>query len=527
MISAAVLERPGRWRVLGLAAGLAAALLPGAPLVWEVVTGAGSASVFGGDFALAVGRSLIVGGGAAILALVVGFPTGLLAGLYRFRGRRVLLAGVALPLLIPSFLWAIGLSMLRIELGLPRESLLSGATGCIFSFAAIGVPLVIFAVLLAVGSTAASNLDATRLAGGELAVLRYAGRACFPAALSACLLGGILSLADPGPGQILGFSGAATQVLVSFSALYDFELAARQCIVVAGVVLAAASPLVWFTAGKLAAGLLPRNATPMRPARWPAAEWAAPLLLGLVFALSVLAPVAGLVQPVLGRFWLDRTWETVARTGANTVVYALLAGLVATGLATWLAVCAARVASLRIAFVAGLIVVFVLPPALNALGTALAASGAPAWLDPVLRSRLTVGAVLGLRLTPLAGIVLLRAMCTAPASWALAAAVHGVPLGTYCRRVLAPFLAGPIAISVALVALLATADVTTVLLLQPPGQSSFPVALFTVMANAPESMVGSLALAYVMIACIAIAAVLLVNILVKPLALARGSVSAT
>ncbi len=65
---------------------------------------------------------------------------------------------------------------------------------------------------------------------------------------------------------------------------------------------------------------------------------------------------------------------------------------------------------------------------------------------------------------------------------------------------------GFIVVSIALAVLVATADVTTVLLLQPPGQDSFPVALSTGIANAPESMVASLCLAYVLTAGMAIAA---------------------
>ena len=55
-------------------------------------------------------------------------------------------------------------------------------------------------------------------------------------------------------------------------------------------------------------------------------------------------------------------------------------------------------------------------------------------------------------------------------------------------------------LSVLLVGLLATADVGTVLLLQPPGETSFPLAIFTIMANAPESLVASLCLLYVLVA---------------------------
>jgi hypothetical protein len=53
-------------------------------------------------------------------------------------------------------------------------------------------------------------------------------------------------------------------------------------------------------------------------------------------------------------------------------------------------------------------------------------------------------------------------------------------------------------LTVGLVALLAAADAGTVLLVQPPGQSSLSVTIFTVMANAPESLVALLCVIYVL-----------------------------
>jgi ABC-type Fe3+ transport system permease subunit len=266
---------------------------------------------------------------------------------------------------------------------------------------------------------------------------------------------------------------------------------------IAGVVLLISTPLVWSCARWLAVEILPLNVAAMKPRHWTTANWLGPTLLGLAFLVIAMAPLAGLTLPVLNRFWLDRVLETLTRTGGNTLLYSIFAGVIATVLALCLAICAARVHSLRIALFAGLVLVFVLPPSLGALGTIFAASGAPSWLDPALRSHFTVGAALGMRLTPIAGIILVRAIGATPPSWALAASVHGVSLAAYLRKVLGPVLAGSMAMSVALVALIATADVTTILLLQPPGESSFPVTLFTVMANAPESMVASLCLSYI------------------------------
>ena len=499
MISPALLERPGAWRRIGLATGLLVALAPPASLLLPRVA-EGQFLDLGGGFLIAISRSIGVGAAACILGLAAGLPVGLLAGLYTFPLRRVFLAVLALPLVIPSFLWAIGLSSLRIGMGLDADSLLSGASGCVLAFGAFTTPLVALATYLAVSGLPQTQVDAARVAGGEFVVLRYASRAVLPVATVVALLGGVVTLSDPGPGQILGFRGVASEVLVSFAALYDFDLAARQCLILGAVVLIWTVPVLVYSTHSLAHSLLARSPDPVRPVRWSTASWAGPFLSASVIGGTLAAPVLGLSLPALERLQWAPTLETVGRTAANTFAYGLLAGLVAGSLGFGLGLCAGRERSLRSILLAGLVIVFVLPPALGALGTIYVASYAPPWLDPILRSRLTVGAVLGLRLVPIPAVLAVRTIGQMPPSWALAASTHGVPMRLYAARVLVPFLASTFGLAVAVVALLATADVGTVLLLQPPGESSLPVSIFTVMANAPESLVASLCLAYVAIA---------------------------
>jgi ABC-type Fe3+ transport system permease subunit len=147
-----------------------------------------------------------------------------------------------------------------------------------------------------------------------------------------------------------------------------------------------------------------------------------------------------------------------------------------------------------------LLTLFSLPPALTALGVVQLAAAAPAWADPLLRSRFTVCAALGLRFFPVAAVLGMRAWGSTSAAWTFAAAVHGLSLTTYLLRVVLPVLLPTLTIALLLVALLATADVSTVLLLHPPGASSLPLTIFTVMANAPETLVASLCLTYVAVA---------------------------
>jgi hypothetical protein len=82
----------------------------------------------------------------------------------------------------------------------------------------LGVPVVTFAALAATLTLTRGQADAARLAGGERHLFRLALRAAFPLAGLAAALAGVLTLADPGPGQIFGWPGAAGELLVSFAA---------------------------------------------------------------------------------------------------------------------------------------------------------------------------------------------------------------------------------------------------------------------------------------------------------------------
>jgi len=181
------------------------------------------------------------------------------------------------------------------------------------------------------------------------------------------------------------------------------------------------------------------------------------------------------------------------------VLYATGAGAIAVLLGFLLTFFVGRQVRLKTVTLGAAFALFSLPPALTSLGLIYLGTDAPAWADPLFRSRLTVCLALGLRFFPVAAILSMRAWNSASTSWALAAGIHGVPLITYLRRVALPLVLPTGAVAMLLIALLATADIGTVLLLHPPGAGSFPLAIFTVMANAPESLVAALCLLYVIV----------------------------
>jgi iron(III) transport system permease protein len=215
------------------------------------------------------------------------------------------------------------------------------------------------------------------------------------------------------------------------------------------------------------------------------------LILGGTFT-----PLVGLTLPVVSGNSLSRAWHELSRTSLNTLLYATGAGVVAVALGFSVAVCVGRNHRLRTVVIGVALTLFSLPPALAALGVVQLATALPALVDPLFRSRFTVSVALGVRFFPVAAVLGLRAWGSLSSTWTFAAGLHGVSLWTYLRRVVVPLLVPAGTVAVLLVTLLAIADISTVLLLHPPGEQSLPLTIFTVMANAPEALVASLCLVY-------------------------------
>lgn len=498
MISCLILERPGRWRAFAVTALLLIAILPSLPLLWHVVVSLQSSTFFvGRAFGSALFNSALVAIVVITVALVVGLPLGVLAALYKVTGKKPLLILAVLPLLVPSFLWAIGWSALVARWGRTASEILSGFSGCIVVFSAAAIPLVLLTAFAATMKLSASQVEAARVAGGESTVFL---QACRNAAQPACLaasLAGVLTLSDPGPGLIFGVRSAASEILTSFSALYDFALAGRQCVVLAGVVLLLATPLAYFAAPRLASEVMARQLSAVVPVRHRTMGIFVIVCLSILATVGIILPLTGISLPLVGGGEFDRAFLEIRLTLVNTLFYALGAGLVAGLLGFLLAFFVGRSVRLRTLCLGVCVALFSLPPALTALGIVQVSGGAAAWTDPFLRSRLTVCLALGFRFFPVAALLGLQAWAATSPSWAWAGAVHGVALTKYLWKVVLAFLSPAFGLAAFLVALLATADIGTVLLLHPPGQVSFPLAVFTVMANAPESLVASLSLLYV------------------------------
>jgi iron(III) transport system permease protein len=492
-MTSTVLERPGRWRAGGLAALFVLPLLPAVGLLGLSLAGDGSYSCGGAAFERALLNSAVVAGAVAVASFGIGLPVGVLSALYDYRGRQLLLTLSMVPLLVPSFLWARGWPWMLTRFDRKLVPLLCGHFGCVLVFLPAAVALVLFATLVSTAALSASQVEAARLAGGERTLFRLAGRhAAVPAGLAA-LLAAVLTLSDPGAGFAVGLKMASTEILISFTAFYNYGLAGRQCLVLALLVLAVALPVARLAAPRLVAELPARH---LRSARRDTRRGMAALARAALFVvvlLLTLMPALGLILPV--RRWAEvvRAGRDLAATGGNTILYAAGAGVVATGLGLAVALCAGREERLRRWAIGCCLALFALPPMLSALGFVCGAARLPAWTDPLVRGRPAVCLALGLRFFPVAALLALRSWGSVPPSLAAAAGVHGVSLSRYLWRVALPLQRRALVTGMVLVGLLASAEVGMVLLLYPPGEGTLTLHIFQIMGNpAPSQRLAAL-----------------------------------
>ena len=198
MSSVLFLEQEGSWRTVALASLLLLAAIPILPL-WTVGLTSTSVAV-GGAFWQSLETSARIALGSSIVGLAVGLPLGVGSALAKFPGRRLILVLCSLPLVVPSFLWAIGWSTLASHFS-PARPFGSGMLGCFVVAATATTPLVMFASYAAALDLSRSQIEAALLAGGERTLLRTTCRHALRPAILAGALGAVLTLSDPAPGR--------------------------------------------------------------------------------------------------------------------------------------------------------------------------------------------------------------------------------------------------------------------------------------------------------------------------------------
>ena len=224
--------------------------------------------------------------------------------------------------------------------------------------------------------------------------------------LAATTLATLRVLSDPGPSQIMGYHGVASEVMIAFASRYDPVQAGQKALTFSLLLVPLLIPMVWILASNLSNGLARQESgSSVASSRHAPTHAKGCTTLATILALLLFAPVfAGLARPLLVPAIsgvVAQAIRTLLESAAVTLFHAAEAGATAAGVGWVLATWAGRSRSHRSIVLSSALLLLSLPSSLHALGVLSITHDLPSYLDPILRGRWRVGCTLGLALSPI------------------------------------------------------------------------------------------------------------------------------
>lgn len=501
-------QRSSRTLVMGtaLAAFVIVCLLPaGYMLLRSVEIGAAQPSAFATLLLDTRQRELLVnsgvlGAGTAIVATLIGAPLGMALARISLPWKAVLRLALAAPVLLPPYV--AGLTW--VYLGGRRGLIASLAGRDLLSEWTYSLPgaVIVLSLVLYPLSMLATEVAMRRIDGRleEAALLVAApGRVLWritlplvaPSILAAALVIFVLAISEFGVPGLLRVRVYTTEVFTAFAALYDFgraTLLTLPLLLLSLVVAASAGALV----GERL--LATRRGTGRGPLLLEAWWWPAGVAVILIIAVALILPLA-----VLGReaFGVASTRDVLAGSGeaiGNSLLLAATGASAVVGLAVWIGYARAR-ARPRVGQLADvlLVVLFALPSTVVGVG-----------LIGLWNRDNPLGAVYGTngmillaylaRLVPVAALALAASVRLVPVSHEEAAAVSGAGWLRAMAHIVLPQIRLGLAATWIVAFILAFGELGATILVAPPGESTLPIRIYTMIANTPSSHVAALAL---------------------------------
>ncbi|MPY91225.1 MAG: ABC transporter permease subunit [Luteitalea sp.] len=446
-------------------------------------------------------NSTLLGAGTALGATLIGAPLGVALARVALPFKGVLRVALIAPLLLPPYVMGLAWLYLGGSAGLvarmvgrdvlsPWTYSLAGAT---FVLALVFFPLSMLATEVALRRVDGRSEEAALMVARPGRVLwRITLPLAAPAITAAALLIFVLAISEFGVPGLLRVRVFTTEVFTAFAALYDFNRAtilALPLLVVSVLVTAVAAVLV----GERL--IVTRRGTRAgRPVSFDAWRRFAIVASMCVLLLALVVPLAVLAYEASG----VRSFAAIVRGSREAITNSLMlatigASLVVT-IAVWLGYTRARV-SRGLGRIADVLWVVLFATPSTVIGVGLIGL----WNQPGM-----VGAVYGTdamlvlaylaRFVPVAALVLGASVRHVPASHEEAAAVGGAGWLRAMTFIVLPQIRLGILTAWTIAFILAFGELGASILVAPPGATTLPIRIYTIIANTPPAQVAALAL---------------------------------
>jgi iron(III) transport system permease protein len=442
-------------------------------------------------------NTTLLGAGTAALASAIGVPLGIALARVPLRRKAAIRVALAAPMLLPPYVMALAFLYVGAGTGVVAPSWAYSLPAAVVVLSLVFYPISLLATELGLRSVDGRLEEAALVVASPRRVLQSITLPlAAPSMAAAALVIFVLAVSEFGVPGLLRVRVYTTEVFTAFAALYDFSRA---------IVLAVPLLALCAAVGALAARLLKDRIVASRRLmgrhpplfdRW--GRWA-PLTVASVIVVAVGLPIVVLAREAQNARSVGASVAGSGEAIVNSLMLSAIGATVVVTVASCLAYARAR-APERIANLADvlLVVLFAVPSTIVGVGLI------GVWNRPGLP-----GAVYGTdamfilvylaRFVPVAALVVAAAVRYVPVSHEEAAAAAGAGWLRTMWRIVLPQLRLGLVTAWVVVFVLSFGELGASVLISPPGESTLPIRIYTIIANAPPAQVAALALLQTMV----------------------------
>lgn len=446
-------------------------------------------------------NSTLLGASSAVFGTLLGAPLGILLARARLPAKRLLRIALVIPLIIPPYVLALAWILLTGSTGLLAHTigrdLLSGWTYS-FAGAVVVLSLAYYPLSMLATEAAARRVDG-HLEEGALLVThtrrvmwRITLPLIAPMVAAAALTTFVMGLSEFGVPSLLRVRVYTTEVFTAFAALYDFGAAtalAVPLLVVTVIVAVTIKLIIGERFISLRRSIHP--ALPLTLGRWRVLVFGG---ITLVLTAAVVLPLIALAYEAGNVKRVASTFEGSREAIINSLLLAAIAATLIITLATFLGYWRGRVRTRwRGVFDLVLLVIFAVPSTVLGVGL-IGLWNRPGLLGGIYTTQAIIIIAYIARFVTVAALILAASVRQIPESFEEAAEVAGGSWPRTFAQILLPNMRPGVVAAWLVSFILAVSELGTTILVAPPGESTLPVRIYTLIANTPSSEVAALAL---------------------------------
>ncbi len=446
-------------------------------------------------------NSTLLGAISSLFATLLGAPLGLLLARVRLPAKRLLRMALVLPLIVPPYVLALAWILLTGSTGLLSRAIghdfLSNWT---YSFAgAVVVLSVAYYPLAMLATEAAARRVDGHLEEGALLVTnarrvlwRITMPLIAPMVAAAALIIFVLSLSEFGVPSLLRVRVYTTEVFTAFAALYDFGAATALAVplLVVTVIVTVTIKLV------MGERLISVRRSIHPPLTMVLGRWRVIAIAGAIFllAISVVLPLIALAYEAGSVQRVSSTLKGSRDAITNSLSLAAIAATLIVFLATFLGYWRGRARTRwRGIFDVVLLVIFAVPNTVLGVGL-IGLWNRPGLFGEIYTSQAIIIIAYIARFVMVAALILATSVRQISESFEEAAEVAGGSWPRTFAQIMLPNMIPGIVAAWLVSFILAVGELGTTVLVSPPGESTLPIRIYTLIANTPSSEVAALAL---------------------------------